>query len=186
MDISTTNTSSTLAVYLEPNHYKYHNNRDNMILSTEIAALEYARSQYPMMNVILISFAIAIICLCLCSMRGWKKYFYHKKLDKLGLLFILNKTYKIPTQNKYILNSKKEFEMNSQRKMNSKIFEHNIELTGISRMDKSKDLNQQISAISECNDDQRVELKCDKSSEMVTVIEDDSDTDEVQEELIIV
>ena len=79
---------STTLISPNSNHHppQYHHYRgDNNILSTEAEILREARDEYPMMNVILITVSTVLICICLLSIRGWKKYFYDKKLEKLGM-----------------------------------------------------------------------------------------------------
>mmetsp|Transcript_11437 Transcript_11437/g.10246 ORF Transcript_11437/g.10246 Transcript_11437/m.10246 type:complete len:165 (-) Transcript_11437:216-710(-) len=164
MDTVNLSTTSLSANYHPPQHY---HKGDINILSTEVEILQEARDQYPMMNVILITVSTVLICLCLLSIKGWKKYFVDKKLDKL------------------------ESEMDTQRKINSRIFEQDIELTHIhSKSKKSLSLSpkhrhnkvtNEPSPISQC-DDNEIELNNNKSSEFVTVIDDDED----EEELIIV
>ena len=75
-------TSTQSGNYHPPHHY---HNQDNVILSTDADILLDAREQYPMMNVVLITVSTVLICLCLLSIRGWKKYFWDRKMEKLGV-----------------------------------------------------------------------------------------------------
>mmetsp|Transcript_48754 Transcript_48754/g.77942 ORF Transcript_48754/g.77942 Transcript_48754/m.77942 type:complete len:181 (-) Transcript_48754:329-871(-) len=71
------------------------------------ATLEYARNQYPMMDMILITVSIILICICCWTIRGWTKCTFERKVQKI------------------------ESEMVAQQKMNNGEYEQGIELVTV-------------------------------------------------------